>query len=211
MYLQKEVGQGRRIAVWKLTESVEELLSLHPLRAEQEAEFDTVKADKRKREWLSVRVLLEETLCRKVVLQHLPSGKPILKEPSLHLSVSHSINFVVVFLSPAHPVGVDIEKIRPNMPHLQDKFLHPSERELGLHDNPFLLHLAWGAKEAMFKLSRHRQLLATEHLYLTDVNLVSQTAVGHIRLGNEEKKVHIGFQQLEDHIMVWGYFFDGAW
>ena len=202
IHLQKETGDGGRIAVWKLTESVNKLLRLHPLSAEERAEFDAVKTPKRQKEWLAVRVLLEEALCSKAVLKHLPSGKPVLEPSLFHLSVSHSADFAAVFLSSCCRVGIEIEKIRPGMPRLKDRFLHPLERQYGWDGNSFLLHLLWGAKEAIFKLSDCPHLLATE-LYVTDFNFVAQTAVGHIRPERQNVRVHIGFQQLEDHVMVW--------
>jgi 4'-phosphopantetheinyl transferase EntD len=202
LYLTEEIKDVGLFSIWKLTESEEELLQFIKLSQEEKDLFATLKNKKRKREWLTNRILLTHLLGKDFSIDYLPNGKPILKKPSFFLSISHSNDFVVVFISKDKETGVDIEKIRENIASLKHKFLFPEEVQSLQTANSFLLHVYWGAKEAMYKMYSSYHPLFTEHLSLSCVDCQQGTATGKIMKEDCHKTVSIIFRQIEDNLLV---------
>ncbi|MDR2409045.1 MAG: 4'-phosphopantetheinyl transferase superfamily protein [Bacteroidales bacterium] len=202
LYLTEEIKDVGLFSIWKLTESEEELLQLITLSQEEKYHFATLKNNKRKKEWLTNRIVLNHLLGKDFSIDYLPNGKPILKIPSFFLSISHSNDFVVVFVSKDKETGVDIEKIRENIASLKHKFLLPEELQSLDTSNPFLLHVYWGAKEAIYKMYSSYHPLFTEHLSLSCVDCQKGTATGKIMKEDFHKTVSIIFRQIEDNLLV---------
>ncbi|MFC8914567.1 4'-phosphopantetheinyl transferase family protein [Streptomyces sp. NPDC047821] len=84
-----------------------------------------------------------------------PHGKPGLEGSSLEISLSHSGGRVAVALSPAGPVGVDIEQVARDMRDLTEVVLAPEEREelerLAEAGRPGAFTRYWARKEAVLK------------------------------------------------------------
>ena len=89
-------------------------------------------------------------------------GKPFLANlpldaPSLHFNISHSQDYAAIGISSYAPIGVDIERIRPDFPaeKLAKRFFHPNEYTvfLSLPDSDrhswFIKH--WTMKESFVK------------------------------------------------------------
>jgi phosphopantetheinyl transferase len=114
----------------------------------------------RKREWLSVRVLLKELLREEKEILYLPSGKPYLADHSWHISISHTKcrdkslirGYVAVILNKDEEVAIDIEKISPRIENIRSRFVN-EEEERALSKTNELVHLLlhWSAKESLFK------------------------------------------------------------
>ena len=82
-------------------------------------------------------------------------GKPYIPELPFHFNLSHSDGLVVLAVSKTHPVGVDIEKIRPLRPGFAERWLTASEQAALAHaeDREAATILLWTAKEAAAKKS----------------------------------------------------------
>jgi len=80
-------------------------------------------------------------------LDYLPSGQPVLTDSQEHISISHSDGWFAVYIA-NEPVGVDIQVPRARIGQGKHYFLNEKERHL---DDLELLHLIWGAKEALYK------------------------------------------------------------
>ena len=99
-------------AVWKVEESLEALLALLPdaRRVCCEQELLQFASERRKIEWLSVRVLLYFMLKEDKQIGYSSEGKPFLTDDSFFISISHTKGYVAVILNPKTPVGIDIEQ-----------------------------------------------------------------------------------------------------
>ena len=77
-------------AVWKMEESLEVLLALLPdaRRVFCEQELNRFVSERRKMEWLSVRVLLYAMLQEDKEIGYSPEGKPYLTDHSFFISIS---------------------------------------------------------------------------------------------------------------------------
>jgi 4'-phosphopantetheinyl transferase len=140
------------------------------LDALTQGEWDRVDgfgSEKRRREFAlgraTARALLADHLAvaaSDVPLRVAPDGAPELDGGSLHLSIAHAATSERTLAAAAtapHPVGVDLEVIRPRRPDLYRFVLHPDE--YGLldtlpHDHDAAQVLVWTLKEAALKAMR---------------------------------------------------------
>jgi len=205
LHLIEDIEKVGRFAVWKLTENEEELLKLRPLSEEENLRFFSLKNTKRKKEWLTIRILLEYLTEKNFSINYLPNGKPLLLSPKYFLSISHSDNFVVVFISKLREVGIDIEKNRENMVLLKDKFLLPEESQKIDNTDNELLHVFWGAKEAMYKMYSTYNPLFTKHLTISYIDYKKGTAIGNIKKENLNEAINLIFRKIEDNTLVFCY------
>ena len=99
-------------AVWKMEEPLEVLLALLPdvRRAFCEQELHRFVSERRKMEWLSVRVLLYSMLQEDKEIGYSLEGKPYLTDHSFFISISHTKGYVAVMLASFTPAGIDIEQ-----------------------------------------------------------------------------------------------------
>jgi len=79
-------------------------------------------------------------------------GKPLLKNSSKKISISHSTRRLVIQLSENLVPGIDTEILRNQLIKIKSKFVSNEEHNLYTSDNNLLnLCLIWSAKEAIFK------------------------------------------------------------
>jgi 4'-phosphopantetheinyl transferase EntD len=202
-YLTQEINGTGLLSVWKLTETEEKLLIMRKLSKEELSQLSKLKSQKRRIEFLASRILLQQLLNQNIEIEYLSNGKPILISPNYYFSLSHSKDFIAIIISQNKEVGIDIEKMRNNMETLKEKFLSKKElKTISTSDN-FLLHLYWGAKEAMYKMYSSYQPLFTEHLFLENINLKTQKATGIVKQENFYKKIDIQYQQVEDNLLIY--------
>ena len=72
------------LGIWKLSESVVDLVSLFHFSKQEKEEFSKIKSDRRKAEYLAARLLLQELLNEKHEIQYLESGKPEIKKTTTY-------------------------------------------------------------------------------------------------------------------------------
>ncbi len=126
-----------------------------------------IKLEKRKREWLAVRILLKELLGEEKEVEYDASGKPFLKDSSYHISISHTTGFVAVILNPNHRVGIDIEQITDKVVGIRSRFLSQEENNhISKEEELIHLILHWSAKETMFKALGESEVIFNEQLHI---------------------------------------------
>jgi phosphopantetheinyl transferase len=137
--------------VYNVSESIDELYQ--QLNFVDVEEFSKLVSDKRKREYLGVRVALKQLLGIEKQIVYNEEGKPTLFDGSYHISVSHSANWIAVIAHPTRTVGIDIEVPTEKMKKLFKRFLNETEqKELSNCENLTQLMLAWSGKEALYKI-----------------------------------------------------------
>ncbi|MDE7377550.1 MAG: siderophore biosynthesis protein [Paraprevotella sp.] len=156
---------GFRCCVWQVTETVEQLLDSLPCpskyRMEAEARFSSPK---RRLEYAAVRALLYEmTSCPPDVF-YASSGKPMLADSSLSVSISHTKGYVAVSLSRTGKTGVDIERYSERILSLRDRIVGTGETADGVWS--LLLH--WSAKETVYKMMDCEGVDFVKHLCVSD-------------------------------------------
>lgn len=143
--------QKGMLGIWELSEPCSALLREFCFSDNEQLEFNNIKNDKRKCEFLAVRLLLQKMMQKKKELHYTGSGKPILEE-NIHISISHSSELAVVLLT-EKPAGVDVESIHRKTDKIAARYLSDSELQHieKTQDPAFTRILYWCAKEALFK------------------------------------------------------------
>ncbi len=153
--------------VWKMEETVEELLGCFSDPAVYLPLLEEKKTGIRKKEWLAVRVLLKELLGTEQTIAYHSNGAPYLPDSSWHISISHTKEYVAVILDPVYPVGIDIEYISERIFKVRDRFMGPEEIAAidPANEIPHLL-LYWCAKESLFKVMGEENVDFSEMLHI---------------------------------------------
>jgi len=108
--------------------------------------------ENRRREWLSIRVLIKELLGEEKEILYNSIGKPYLSDNSYYISISHTKGYAALILNKENDVAVDIERITPRIENIRTRFVN-EEEEKALSQTNELIHLLlyWSAKESLFK------------------------------------------------------------
>ena len=141
-----------RWAVWKVEESLEQLVSLSLDPERLSVALDNISSDKRKQEFAITRLLLQALVGECVQVEYLPSGKPYLSDLPYKISLTHTAGFVAAMIHPTKEVGIDIEHVSPRVMKIQQRFLSPNEI-ISLTPGYEMLQtlILWSAKESVFK------------------------------------------------------------
>ncbi len=147
---QKDIDDRCRLAVWNMTESMADMEAMAELTAADRAELGAIKLEKRKLEWLSVRILLALFAPGKSLF-FLPNGKPTLSHGA-HVSISHSGYLAGIALGDG-PVGLDVQGLDERILKIESKFTNDKELQYLPSGAARLEYLTiiWCVKEAVFK------------------------------------------------------------
>ena len=165
LYYDRQFDKGWRIAVWHVTEDLEELLYMLPddesVRNEARERF---KSESRILEWTAVRVLLYDMLDRQVQISYDDDGAPHLPDyEGLDISISHTKDYVAIALAEHGEIGIDIEHVGERVKRVASRFIRDDEQAESTTE--LLLH--WSAKETAFKMLHRRKVDFLKHLKVT--------------------------------------------
>lgn len=192
------------IGVWQLSEKLEDLLPDFTANELASKDFQQYTFEKRKIEWLATRRLIKELIGSRFEITYLETGKPILSHFRYnHISISHSRDFVVVFVHENLNTGIDIESVNRNYNPVEKRYL--SEDELiQVNKDPILQCLYWCAKEAVFKFVHEDGVEFKKQIYIAPFNpdQEEQITVRYIS-GEKETSHQLHFQIFAGHGLVW--------
>ncbi len=203
----KQQRDDSLLGVWKITEDLP-LLKSALLLLDKNCSFPDIKSGERLVEWVVVRLLLNELTGNLPVVNHTVSGRPILLDSSLNLSVSHTRGLLAVVLSPRIS-GIDIERLDRPVRRVASRFLSKTELDNCLRqeqpEQSMLLH--WCTKEAVFKWTPEEQVDFQRQIQIVDFS--RQGSAGDITViysSHEQQKSVLHFQMmiLADYILVYG-------
>ena len=138
-------------SIWDVSETIDELLSLQILQPYINL-ISSIKSQKRKKEFLIARLLLNQMFAQEIQVCYDEFGAPFIEGSDWNVSISHSGSFVAVARS-KKALGIDVELISDKLERTKHKY--SSEQELSQIDsNQNLYHLAlsWSAKESVYKM-----------------------------------------------------------
>jgi len=143
---------GALIRVEKISMNAESLLIELDNNLSHREVLKSFSTDKRKLEYLTVRLALKRLLGKDTLIKYNNDGKPFLVDNSHCISISHTNGWVAVMAHPSMEVGIDIEIPTEKIKKISSRFLSPIEQE-ELHEdfNLSQIQLAWSAKEALYK------------------------------------------------------------
>ncbi|WP_430810548.1 MULTISPECIES: 4'-phosphopantetheinyl transferase superfamily protein [unclassified Carboxylicivirga] len=140
-----------QVAVWEMEESLPDLRKLIDLSDEDRQRLEMFRLDRRRKEWLSCRVALQQMLSAYPAVCYANSGKPSLINDRRHISMSHTAGYAAVCLS-EQPTALDIEICSPRVEKVSTRFVHPAEVAYIPGDRrKEYLTVLWSAKETLYK------------------------------------------------------------
>lgn len=192
--------------IWKMEESLEDLLSLLPdfRRKVCEQKMLDFTSEHRKKEWLSVRVLLYSMLQEDKEVAYSAEGKPQLTDQSYFISISHTKGYVALILDVVSPVGIDIEQYAKRVHRVASRFIRPDESIEPYHeDTTWSLLLHWSAKEAIFKRMENAD---ADLRKLRLVHFLPQEEgefLVHEEATEQRQHFKVGYRIFPDFVLTW--------
>jgi 4'-phosphopantetheinyl transferase len=185
--LRIEHGDARGI-VWEMVGSWEEMLQKFD---QPELYIDALEkraSAHRKREFLGVRLALKALLGKELVVIYNEDGKPFIADNSLHISISHSKNWIAVLVHPSLEIGIDIECPSPKIEKVYTRFLSKLEQqEIYIGNDPRKLYLAWSAKEALYKIIGKEAVDFAKQLRILPFNLKNKGEISALHIPSLQK------------------------
>ena len=197
---------GWRIAIWHVTESIDELYASLPdddaIRSEAETRF---RAPARILEWVAVRVLLCDMLDRQVPILYHDNGAPYLPDyEHLDISISHTRGYVAVALAEEGEIGIDIEQKSEKVLRIKKRFVNEDESAETL--DQMLLH--WSAKETAFKMLNRDKVDFLKHFHIKPFE-IDESQEGHFLLQetktSEERMFQIEYKLFPDFVLTYSH------
>jgi 4'-phosphopantetheinyl transferase EntD len=192
-----------RLALWKLTEPLDFFEEKAHLSQNDILLYTKITNEYRKKEWLAVRILLNEVLGFWPTITYMETGKPILNNHSRHLSISHSKEMVGILVCTSPFAGIDIEKTTRNIDHILPRFLSKEEMknvETSTDSNSKIIH--WCAKEAIFKSINEPNIEFSSRIKIEKIN-----TDGTIEANYKSKRKHhemlLNYMIADEHAIVW--------
>lgn len=153
MIIQNFTYEDACILIMQTEQSVEDLISELSNFEDYKTEFLAIKNEKRKREFLTVRIAMNILIKKNVIVYHDENQKPYLSGCDWKISISHSHDYVALIAHPYAEVGIDIECRTKKVAGVYQRFLNKEEQTYFFdNENTGLLEIAWSAKEVLFKI-----------------------------------------------------------
>ena len=197
----QEIEDHTVIGVWKISESVEELLSMIQFSQGERDTFEKFKLKSRQAHWLSYRLAIRELVgnegpCEFYYDDH---GKLHFSNLDYSLSVTHSGLYSGVIISKKHYVGIDIEKLGERINILAHKFLNEEElKRLPETDQHKFLTVIWSAKEALYKLYGKSEV-QMEHMTIQPFEMAKDGVIkGQLILDHFQKEYKLSYHYSDD-------------
>lgn len=207
LFLSEQHDHSTRLSVWKITESVDELVEILKPDQDEAAVYMAFRNETRKRHWLGTRILIRSLFADESVrIGYEDSGKPVMTYPPGYISISHSGCFAGVICDAEHPVGIDIEQFRPRIENVACKFLSKEEAEHITDSASRVQHLVtiWAAKEAMYKLMGKSDVEFDHDIRLGRfVPADRGTFTGIVKKHNKNGEMLFRYFLIDDYVLVW--------
>lgn len=191
------------LAVWQITESSGELQSFFTSEEIADPNFQKYSFEKRKVEWLAIRVLLKQMTGSGFEIFYTEVGKPMIKHPIYkHISISHSRDFAAVYIHQYHSIGIDIESVTRNYASVKKRYLSEPELEQ-VNENSMLQCIYWCAKEAVFKLVDKEGVDFRKQIHV--LPFPPETNIFFVRyiFDNHVKTLQLQYESFNQHCLVW--------
>jgi len=198
------------LGFWEINETAEQLLETLNPETEELERYQSFRNDLRRKEWLTVRLLLKKMTGVDSKISYDTAGKPHLFNTQGHISISHSSNCVVIYSHPEEQPGIDIELITRNVTKAARKFLSAEELKdctVGDQLSNKDLMLRWCAKEAVFKMVPFADIDFSSQIACIAQPLTTDEGVFSATFTSPEGALHIplNFRCIGDILMVWGH------
>ena len=177
------------IAIWDTQETLDKLLKLS-----KPFDLTKFKTEKRKKEFLASRLLLQE-FSPNTSISYNQFGAPELSNGK-NISISHCKEIVAIIISDQQ-VGMDIEQISEKALKLATKFISDKNLE---NLNKEKATLIWCIKEAVFKWHQKGKVDFIKDIIIPGF---SEKEKGQIKVYFKNKELNLNYQKINNHYLVY--------
>lgn len=193
------------IGIWKFDESSEELAAKVDLNPSEQLKYQKLKVEKRKKEFLALRILLQKILMAKCEIYYGKLGNPQIKNYKLHLSISHSNELLTVFVSSVK-AGIDTENTLRDTEKIKNRYLSDEEiKDTESNQNPALIRIVyWSAKEAIYKCALQPNVEFKTQIEIETFKLKSKGSFnGSLKTPAKNMNFNLCYFFLENNVVVY--------
>lgn len=200
-----EINSSTRLLVWKIEESLEELLRGINLTNNNQKRMQEMKSELHQKAFVAVRQLFKKVGYQDEDVIYDMYGKPHLIDGKF-ISISHSFHYCGLIISDENPVGIDIEKKREKIIKIAHKFT-PIDAYKGMSTENLVkkLTVVWGAKESLYKIYGKKKLLFKDHIYINNFEFEDFRTTGQINFNNQKTSYFISFFEFKDFVCVYAF------
>ena len=193
------------MAIWKITESQNELLAMLPSEILTDAELASISHPQKQIEFFCSRLVIKH-LANSLDIKYLgikkdEHGKPYLAGSKWQMSLTHTLNYVAAVMHPTQALGVDMEKPSEKLKRIAHKFLSETERTEADSDIEKLC-IYWSAKEALYKLYGKRKVIFNENLYVFPFLKQQVQISGRLKINDIYEEYSIYVEKIDGYILV---------
>ena len=203
--LQTDIWWG----IWKIEESTELLMNSIYLSSSERTEFKKFSNEKRGKEWLGARnilnILLNQLGFPYYGLDKNSNKKPILRDIPVHISLAHSYPYAVAMINLKSSCGMDIEKTKPALIHVSPRFLSDAEQSFIDRDLEGLC-IAWTAKESIYKMYGQIQLSFKHDMILYPYKVKEKGQItASVRVNDQNQEHVLFYRKMDDYFICFSY------
>jgi len=201
--LERQLFSGHRLWVCNTQGDLDVLKNQVALTPAEIDKLNSIQYERRKREFLGVRNLVQQQFGKHEQIVYSETGKPMLKESGYCISISHSGDYEVVFVHPTDEVGVDIQVVTPKILKILKRFAN--EREFAHAEGDVWRSLViWCAKEALFKWYANGEVDFRHELEVASFDLMEHGELkAWVKKSDPAKELTLRYEKLEDAMLVY--------
>jgi len=165
--------------------------------------------ENRQREFLTVRLCLRELTGRDdLLITYNDLNKPDIKG-DYFISISHSGDYVCIYLHKTKEVGVDLEQLNERVKRIASRFLGEAEKSRMPDasdeiDEVKWLNLHWSAKETIYKVYAKKRLVFSTQMEIQAFELrEGGTLTGKLILEDSEVLYDIHYKFFDDFVLTY--------
>ncbi len=198
-------NKHNQIGLWSLEEEPAELEQLISLSRHDQLFLEKMTSRFRRREFLSVRILMTELLGRYPEILYDSHHRPYLAGREKHISISHSRSLVAV-IAGERPAGIDTEELHRDISPIIHRFMNAAEITWSsvAPDPSRAQVLCWSIKESVFKL------MATENVdfrSMISIDPVGSDNLGrttaNFRMSKETVSIEVHYLFEQNNVITW--------
>jgi 4'-phosphopantetheinyl transferase len=201
-HLLHSIGKHTILAVWKITESKEELVRLLGTDL-----VDSGSHNKDSIHWLASRLLIKQAFPGvEVRLMKDAYNKPSLTAGSkaYHISITHSHQMAAVLISLEKQVAIDLELLDSRIERVSKKFIGEEEwNYLTPLASVEMLTTIWSAKETLYKLYGKKALNFKKQLFIKPFLVQTSQISGSIKLSDKEHNFDIEVNRIDAYVLTY--------